>query len=435
MKKRKAEETGVAAAATAAEVTTAPEDEALTAAMAAWMKTNYKTPADILGEEGLLKQLTKRIVEQALQAEMTHHLGYERYAAEGRNSGNSRNGSDTKRLKTEDGEMTIAVPRDRDGTFQPILVKKRQRRLGKFDDLVISLYTRGMTQEQISEHLREIYGVETSVELISAITDVVLEEVKAWQNRPLDAVYPIVYLDALRIKGRTNGVVITRVIYVAVAVNLAGKKEILGFWACDAEGARFWLGVLNDLKNRGVQDVLIACVDGLKGFPDAIQAVFPRTEVQLCIVHLIRNSLRQVAYGEMKKVAADLKPIYTAPTAEAAEQALAAFDQKWGSRYPMIARAWRSVWPNVIPFFKFPEDIRRAIYTTNAIESVNASIRHITSNRALFPSDEAIFKLLYLALMNAARKWTMPIKNWAQALQQFAIFFEGRVPLPGIQSP
>jgi putative transposase len=292
-----------------------------------------------------------------------------------------------------------------------------------------------MTQEQISEHLREIYGVETSVELISAITDVVVEEVKAWQNRALEGVYPIVYLDAIRIKARSNNVVGTRVIYVAVAVNLAGKKEILGFWACESEGAKFWLSVLNELKNRGVQDILIACVDGLKGFPDAIQTVFPRTEVQLCIVHLIRSSLRQVAYSDMKKVAADLKPIYTAPTAEAAEQALAAFDQVWGGRYPMVAKAWRSVWANVIPFFKFPEDIRRAIYTTNAIESVNASIRHITNNRALFPSDEAVFKLLYLSLMNAAKKWTMPIKHWAQALQQFAIFFEGRVPLPGIQSP
>ena len=410
-----------------------PVPEKVILALDEWIKTNYHKPEDILGDEGLLKQLTKQLMERVLQAEMTHHLGYEPYAVAGRNSGNSRNGGDTKRLKMEDGELTIEVPRDRAGTFTPVLVKKHQRRIGKFDDMVISLYTRGMTQEQIREHLHEIYGVEASVELISAITDVVSTEVKEWQNRGLDAVYPIVYLDAIRVKARTNNVVATRVIYVAVAVNLAGKKDILGFWACESEGAKFWLTVLNELKNRGVQDVLIACVDGLKGFPDAIQVVFPRTEVQLCIVHLIRSSMRQVAYGDMKAVAADLKPIYTAPTAEAAELALTAFDQVWGARYPMVAKAWRNVWVNVIPFFKFPEDIRRAIYTTNAIESVNASIRHITNNRALFPSDEAIFKLLYLAMMSAAKKWTMPIKHWAQALQQFAIFFEGRVPLPGLQ--
>ena len=414
------------------EKTYTPVPDELTVALDSWIKANYQNPEDILGNEGLLRQLTKQLMERVLQAEMTHHLGYEPYAAAGRNSGNSRNGSEPKRLKTEDGEITLSIPRDRAGTFEPVLVKKHQRRLGKFDDLVISLYTRGMTQEQIRQHLHEIYGVETSVELISAITDVVTDEVKAWQNRALEAVYPIVYLDAIRLKARANNVVGTRVIYVAVAVNLAGRKEILGFWACESEGAKFWLSVLNDIKNRGVEDILIACVDGLKGFPDAIRAVFPRSEVQLCIVHLIRSSLRQVAYTEMKKVAADLKPIYTAATLEAAEQAMTAFEQTWALRYPMVARAWRSVWMQVIPFFKFPADIRRAIYTTNAIESVNASIRYITNNRALFPNDEAIFKLLYLALTNAATKWTMPIKQWAQALQQFAIFFEGRVLLPGL---
>ena len=269
--------------------------------------------------------------------------------------------------------------------------------------------------------------------MISSITDVVAEEVKSWQARRLDEVYPIVYLDGLRVKGRHNGQVMTRVIYVVVGVNMAGTKEILGLWACDAEGAKFWAGVLNELKNRGVQDILIGCVDGLKGFPDAIKAVVPRTEVQLCIVHLIRSSMKQVAYTDMKAVAKDLKPVYTADAADAAQQALAEFDKIWGEKYPMVAKSWPAVWGHVVPFFKFPPDIRRAIYTTNAIESVNSSIRHIINNRNLFPSDEAIFKLLYLApAANAAKKWTMPIKNWAQALQQFAIFFEGRVPLPGL---
>jgi putative transposase len=393
------------------------------------MLASYEKPEDIMGESGLLRQLTKALVERALEAEMTHHLGYTKYAPEGKNTGNSRNGHESKTIKTESGELALKVPRDRKSRFEPILVPKHTRRLGKFDDLIISLYSRGLTQEQICEHLHEVYGVEVSSELISSITDVVMDEVRAWQNRRLDEVYPIVYLDALRVKARTANQVSTRVIYVVVGVNMAGHKEILGFWACENEGAKFWLSVLTDLKNRGVRDILIACVDGLRGFPEAIQSVFPQTEVQLCIVHLIRNSTRQVAYGEMKDVAADLKPIYTAPNADEAARQLDAFDQKWGSKYPMIAKSWRAVWDNVVPFFKFPDDIRRAIYTTNAIESVNASIRHITKNRTLFPGDDAVFKLLYLALDNASKKWTMPITHWKPALQQFAIFFPNRVPI------
>jgi putative transposase len=310
-----------------------------------------------------------------------------------------------------------------------VLLPKRQRRLGNFDDLIISLYGRGLTQRQISDHIKEIYGVELSVELISNITDAVAADVTAWRTRPLSAVYPVVYLDGLRVNVRINGRVDTRVIYVAVGISMAGLKEVLGFWAESSEGAKFWQTVINDLKNRGVKDILIACVDGLKGFPDAIKAVFPDTEVQLCIVHLIRSSTRQVAWTHKKEVAADLKPIYTAVNVEAAELALQTFDKKWGQTYPMVAQSWRNVWANVIPFFKFPDDIRRAIYTTNAIESINASIRHIANNRALFPSDDAVYKLLFLALTNAAKKWTMPIKRWKQALQQFAVFFQGRVPL------
>ena len=389
----------------------------------------YKKPEEILGENGLLKQLTKAVIERALQAEMTNHLGYEKNAVEGRKSGNSRNGTDSKTVKSEKGEITLQVPRDRNSSFEPLLIPKRKRRIGNFDDLIISLYARGMTQTEIQDHIQEIYGVEMSIELVSSITDAVLEDVKAWQSRPLGEVYPIVYLDAIVVKARSGGHVVKRVIYLVIGVNVQGLKELLGFWACESEGFKFWLSILNDLKNRGVQDILIACVDGLKGFPEAIQAVYPRTEVQLCIVHLIRSSTRQVAWKEMKEVTRDLRRVYTASTADDAERELGVFDQKWGLRYPMIAKSWRAVWGNVIPFFKFPDDIRRAIYTTNVIESVNSTIRHITNNRALVPNDEAVFKLLYLALNNASKKWTMPIRNWKQALQQFAILFDGRVPI------
>ena len=389
----------------------------------------YKKPEEILGENGLLKQLTKAVIERALQTEMTSHLGYEKNAAEGRKSGNSRNGTDSKTVKSETGEMTLQVPRDRNSSFEPLLVPKRKRRIGNFDELIVSLYARGMTQAEIQEHIQEIYGVEMSVELISSITDAVMDEVKAWQGRPLQGLYPIVYLDAIVVKARNGGHVTNRVIYLVIGVNLSGLKELLGFWTCESEGAKFWLSVLNDLKNRGVKDLLIACVDGLKGFPEAIQAVFPQTEVQLCIVHLIRSSTKQVAWKERKEVSRDLRSIYSAPSADEACRELDVFDQKWGMRYPMIAKSWRAVWSNVIPFFKFPQDIRHAIYTTNVIESVNSSIRHITNNRALFPNDEAVSKLLYLALNNASKKWTMPIQNWKQALQQFAIMFDGRVPI------
>ena len=390
---------------------------------------DYKTPEQILGAQGLLGELTRRLVERASQGELTTHLGYEKGDPVGRNNGNSRNGIQAKTVQTDHGPQEVQMPRDRNGTFEPVLLPKRQRRLGNFDDLIISLYGRGLTQAQISDHIKEIYGVELSVELISNITDAVAADVTAWRTRPLSPVYPVVYLDGLRVNVRINGRVDTRVIYVAVGITMAGIKDVLGFWAESSEGAKFWQTVVNDLKHRGVRDILIACVDGLKGFPDAIKAVFPDTEVQLCIVHLIRSSTRQVAWAHKKEVAADLKPIYAAVNAEAAELSLADFDKKWGQTYPMVAQSWRNVWANVVPFFKFPDDIRKAIYTTNAIESINSSIRHIANNRALFPSDEAVYKLLFLALTNAAHKWTMPIKNWKQALQQFAVFFPERVPL------
>ncbi len=391
---------------------------------------HYQKPEDLLGESGLLQQLSKALIERVLQGELTHHLGYEKYSVAGRQSGNSRNGSTPKTLKGRRGSLAIEVPRDRQSTFEPQFVPKHQTRFDGFDAQVISLYARGLTQREIQAHLQEIYGVEVSPELISTVTDAVLDEVKAWQNRPLDAVYVVVYLDALTATVRIDGRVSKRAIYVAVAINLAGHKEVLGLWATENEGAKFWLSVVTELKNRGVQDILIACVDGLKGFPEAIGAVFPQTQVQLCVVHMVRHSLSHVASKERKAVAADLKLIYRAATAAEAEHYLEAFDAKWSRRYPLIARSWRAHWAQIVPFFAFPDEIRRVIYTTNAIESLNYSLRKVTKHRSLFPSDEALFKLLYLALQNISRKWTMPIRDWARALQQFALAFEGRVPLP-----
>ena len=383
-----------------------------------------------MGQQGILQQLTKALIERVLEGELTHHLGYEKHATAGNGSGNSRNGKTSKTLKGKDGTIPIAVPRDRNGDFAPQFIPKHQTRFDGFDEKIIALYARGLTTRDIQAHLAEMYGVEVSPGLISTVTDEVLEEVKTWQQRPLEKLYPIVYLDALVVKVRQDGRVANRSIYVAIAVNLQGKKEVLGLWAAQNEGAKFWLGVMTELKNRGVEDFLIACVDGLKGFPEAIEQVFPRTTVQLCLVHLVRNSLSFVSWKHKKEVAADLKTIYGAVTAQAGQDALDVFMKKWSSRYPMVVKSWLTNWPRIIPCFDFPEEIRRVIYTTNAIESLNFSLRKVIKNRSLFPHDEAVSKLLYLALRNAAKKWTMPIKDGARALQIFAITFEGRVPLP-----
>lgn len=390
----------------------------------------YQKPEDLLGETGLLQQLSKALIERVLQSELTHELGYEKYAPEGKHSGNSRNGSTPKTLKSKHGVIKIAVPRDRNAQFEPQFIPKHQTHFDGFDDKIISLYARGLSVREIQAHLHEIYGVEVSPELISTVTDGVLEEVKAWQQRPLDAVYAVVYLDALMVHVRSDGRVHKRAIYLAVGLNLAGHKDVLGLWAAESEGAKFWLSVITDLKNRGVQDILIACVDGLKGFPEAIAAVYPQTQVQLCLVHLMRYSLTHVSYKDRKAVAVDLKLIYRAATLAEAEQQLDVFEQKWATRYPLIARSWRAHWTQIVPFFAFPEEIRRVIYTTNVIESLNYSLRKVIKNRSLFPNDEAVFKLLYLALHNISQKWTMPIRDWHRALQQFAIVFEGRVSLP-----
>jgi len=389
----------------------------------------YKKPEDLLGPGGLLKQLTAALVEKALQAEMTEHLGYEKHAVTGRGSGNSRNGKSDKTLKSEAGDMAVEIPRDRNGTFVPQLVKKHETHFDGFDDKIISMYARGMTVREIQGHLKDLYGTEVSPDLISRVTDAVLEEVKGWQNRPLDTVWPIVYLDALVIKVRDQGTVTNKSAFLALGVNMQGTKEVLGLWIEGNEGAKFWLKIMTELKNRGVADVLLVCCDGLKGFPEAIEAVFPRATVQTCIVHMLRNSVRYVAWADRKGVVAALKPIYSADTEQAAEAALEAFEKGLGQRYPLISKSWRANWQRVIPFLAFPREIRKAIYTTNAIESLNYQLRKIIKNRGHFPSDDAAFKLLYLALSRAQEKWTMPIRNWKNALNQFAVHFEGRLPV------
>src|SRR6202041_2082373 len=378
--------------------------------------TNYKKPEDIIGENGLLKELTKAILERALAAEMTDHLGYEKHDPAGHHRGNTRNGKSPKTLKGDLGELELETPRDRQATFEPKIVAKGQTRWTGFDDKIISMYARGMTTREIQGHLEEMYGIDVSPALISNVTDGVIEEVKLWQGRPLEELYPIVYLDALMVKVRDEGHVQNKAIYVVLGVNLEGQKEVLGLWAAQNEGAKFWLQVVTELKTRGVQDIFIACVDGLKGFPEAIEAVYPKASVQLCIVHMVRNSLNFVSWKLQREVAADLKTIYTSSTVEVAEQMLSTFEAKWDKDYPTVGQSWRRNWARVIPFFDYPPEIRKVIYTTNAIESINMSLRKVIKTRSSFPTDEAVTKLFYLALNNISKKWTMPIKDWKAAL-------------------
>ena len=396
--------------------------------LVASLMANYRKPEDLIGENGLLKRLTKLIVERALEAEMAEHLGHGKHEPVANPAGNTRNGKSRKTLKGEFGELPIEIPRDRHGTFEPQLIPKHQTRWTGFDDKILSLYARGMTVREIQGHLEDMYGTEVSPTLISSVTDAVLDEVKTWQSRPLDALYPIVYLDCIHVKVRDSGAVRVKAVYLALGINLAGEKELLGLWIAQTEGAKFWLQVVTELKNRGVADIFIACVDGLKGFPEAIEAVYPKTAVQLCIVHLVRYSLNYVSWKLRKDVAADLRAIYTAATVEEAGHQLDAFEEKWGEAYPSIGQSWRRNWPRVIPFFDYPPEIRKVIYTTNAIESVNMGLRKVTKNRGAFPSDEALLKLFYLALKNISAKWTMPIRDWKAALNRFTIQFEDRMP-------
>ena len=389
---------------------------------------DYKKPEDLIGENGLLKQLTKRLVERALEAEMAEHLGHGKNEPVANPKGNTRNGKSKKTLKGEFGELPIEIPRDRDGSFEPQIVPKHQTRWTGFDDKILSLYARGMTVREIQAHLEEMYGAEVSPTLISTVTDAVMDEAKAWQSRPLDALYPIVYLDCIHVKSRDAGVVKVKAVYLALGIDLTGNKQLLGLWIAQTEGAKFWLQVVTELKNRGVQDIFIACVDGLKGFPEAIESVYPQTAVQLCLVHMVRHSLNYVSWKMRKAVAADLRSVYAATTLEAARAALDAFEQQWGSDYPPIVQSWRRNWDRIIPFFDYPPEVRRIIYTTNAIESVNMSLRKITKNRGSFPSDEALLKLFYLALNNIAKRWTMPVQNWKPVLNRFTIQFGERMP-------
>lgn len=389
---------------------------------------DYKKPEDLIGEDGLLKQLTKKLVERALEAEMAAHLGHARNEPVSNPTGNTRNGKSKKTLKGEFGELPIDIPRDRHGSFEPQLIPKHQTRWTGFDDKILSLYARGMTVREIQGHLEEMYGTEVSPSLISSVTDAVIDDAKAWQSRALDALYPIVYLDCIHVKARDSGAVRVKAVYLALGINLAGEKELLGIWIAQTEGAKFWLQVVTELKNRGVADIFIACVDGLKGFPEAIETVYPKTAVQLCIVHMVRYSLNYVSWKLRKAVAADLRTVYAAATVAEAEARLTEFDEKWGKDYPSIVQSWRRNWERIIPFFDYPPEIRKVIYTTNAIESVNMSLRKITKNRGSFPSDEALLKLFYLALQNISQKWTMPIRDWKTALNRFTIQFDDRMP-------
>jgi putative transposase len=394
---------------------------------------DYKNPEDLLGENGLLKQLTKALLERAMNAELAHELGFEKNDKTAVKDGsNRRNGTSSKTVKSKHGEIELDVPRDRQSEFEPVIIKKHQRRFDGFDDAILSLYSRGMSTRDIKAHLEEIYGVEVSPDLISSVTDAVIEEVREWQTRPLEAVYPIVYLDALRVKIRYEGAVQNRCIYLAIGVNSEGKKETLGLWTAENEGSKFWLSVLTELNNRGVKDIFIACVDGLKGFTEAIESIFPQTITQLCIVHQIRNSLTYISYKDRKAIVSDLKPIYTAVTEDEALFALELFGEKWNAKYPLIAKSWQANWQRISPVFALPKEIRKAVYTTNVIESLNYSLRKITKTRAAFPTEEAALKLLYLGLQNASKKWTMPIQNWSLAMNQMAILFEGRMLIPGM---
>jgi len=387
---------------------------------------DYQKPEDIIGENGLLKRFVKAVLERAMNAELTHHLGYEKHDPAGNNSGNSRNGTSSKTVKGDFGELEIEVPRDRISTFEPQILPKHQTRFTGFDAKIVSMYARGMTTREIEGHLKEIYNVEVSPALISQVTEAVNEEVKLWQNRALEPIYGIVYLDALYVKMRHEGRVENRAVYVAMGVDMEGHKDVLGLWCSAHEGAKFWLTVLTELKNRGVKDMLIVCVDGLKGFPQAIEAVFPQAQVQLCIVHLVRASLNYVNWKERKQVAAELKMIYRAATAVEAEMQLDCLIATWGGKYKAIGKLWKENWERVIPFFAFPEEVRKVIYTTNAVEALNRGLRKIIKNRGAFPSEEAALKLLYLALQNVIGKWET-VQHWKQALNQFEILWGDRI--------
>ena len=386
-----------------------------------------KTYDDLMGKNGAIKDLLSSTISQLMAAELTAHLGYEKNHPSGINSGNSRNGTSTKRVASEHGVLEIEVPRDRNGTFEPIAVRKHERRLGKVEDIVISLYARGMSTRDIQAQIEDLYGVEISAAAVSEITEAVMAILVEWQNRPLEKVYPIVFLDAIHYHTRSEGHVVTKAAYTCLGIACDGHKDLLGIWIGDAESAAFWLGILTELQSRGVEDILIACIDGLKGFPEAIAAIFPKTRVQACVIHQIRASTRMVSWKDIKAVMKDLRAIYGAPTEEAALSGLDMLEARWGERYPGLIKSWRSNWPKLSTYLAYPRELRRAIYTTNAVESLHRQFRKITKTKAVFPNDDALRKMLFLAQKQISEKWTMTLPNWNIIIGQLSIIFGDRM--------
>lgn len=389
--------------------------------------SHAKTYEDLMGKNGAIKKLIKSSLENLLETELTEHLGYDKNSPEGNNSGNNRNGKTYKTIKTDEGQIELTIPRDRNASFDPIIVKKYEKTLGPIEDKIISMYSKGMTTRDIQSHVEELYGLEVSPTTISNITDSIVVHAKEWQNRPLSEIYPIVFFDAIHYKVREDGKVLSKAAYTCLSLDLEGKKDMLGIWVGEAEGANYWLGIMTELRNRGVQDILIAAVDGLKGFPEAIESVFPGCEVQQCVIHQIRNTIKYVGSKNQKEFMKDLKLVYQAPTEEAGILELDKLDQKWGEKYPYPIKSWRNNWNNLAVFFKYPAEIRKMIYTTNAVENLHRQFRKVTKNRALFPNDDALVKMLYLAYRDIAKKWTMPVNNWAFIFSQLSIRFEERL--------
>lgn len=390
---------------------------------------NAKTFEDLMGKNGAIKKLIKNSIEQLLEAEMSEHLGYEKHSPDGNNTGNSRNGNYPKTVRTSQGEIPLNIPRDRNGKFNPIAVAKNKRTLGDLEDHIISMYGKGITTRDIQSHLEEIYGLELSAQSISNITETIMVHVREWQSRPLDEIYPIIFLDAIHYKVREEGKVVTKAAYTCLGYDLQGYKDMLGIWVGQAESSKFWMNILTQLRNRGVKDILIACVDGLPGFSEAIAAVFPNTLIQKCIIHQIRSSLKYIASKDQKEFISNLKPVYKAATEEAALLELQKLEDKWGKKYPLVIKQWRENWSELSTFFQYPQEIRTIIYTTNAVEALHRQFRKVMKSKALFPNDDALTKMIYLAYRDISKKWTMPTRNWSFVISQFSIIFADRLKL------
>lgn len=386
-----------------------------------------KTYNDLMGKNGAIKKLIKSSLENILESELSEHLGYEKYSPEGNNSGNSRNGKTHKSVKTDEGMIDLEIPRDRNSSFDPVIVKKYEKTLGPIEDKIISMYAKGMTTRDIQSHVEEMYGLEVTAATVSRITDSIVVHAKEWQSRPLSEIYPIVFFDAIHYKVRQEGKVVSKAAYTCLAIDIEGQKDMLGIWVGESEGANYWLGIMTELKNRGVQDILIAAVDGLKGFPEAIESVFPGCEVQQCVIHQIRNTIRYIASKNQKEFMKDLKPVYQAPTEEAGLLALDKLEEKWGDKYPFPIKSWRNNWNNLAVFFNYPPEIRKMIYTTNAVENLHRQFRKVTKNRSIFPSDDALTKMIFLAYRDISKKWKMTLPNWGLIISQLSIRFEIRI--------